>query len=127
MYIFHSRLCACLSLAAFPHYCMHPDVTWGNGRGCPLVVHYWADLQLVHGFSCYDNIAPNAKCQRVLVLYACIDNGIYYTIPSTNMKHIALQCGKIATLSHVGLPGMHFVLNLLVAVAEMTIISRFVK
>jgi len=24
---------------------MDPDVTWGRGRGCPLVVHYWADLQ----------------------------------------------------------------------------------
>ena len=24
----------CLSLAAFPHYCTDPDVTWGNGRGC---------------------------------------------------------------------------------------------
>jgi len=23
----------CLSLAAFPHYCMDPDVTWGNGSG----------------------------------------------------------------------------------------------
>jgi len=23
----------CLSVAAFPHYCMDPDVTWGNGRG----------------------------------------------------------------------------------------------
>jgi len=39
---------------------MDLDVTWG----CPLVVHYWADLQLVHGFHCYDN----AKCQQVLVL-----------------------------------------------------------
>jgi len=35
---------------------MHPDVTLGNGRGCPLVVHYWADLQLVHGLRCYVNI-----------------------------------------------------------------------
>ena len=35
----------------------------GIGRGCPLVVHYLADLQLVHGFHCYDNIAPNTKCQ----------------------------------------------------------------
>ena len=25
----------CLSLAAFPHYCMDPDVTFGNGRGAP--------------------------------------------------------------------------------------------
>jgi len=23
----------CLSLAAFPHYCTDPDVSWGNGRG----------------------------------------------------------------------------------------------
>jgi len=34
----------------------------------PLVVHYWADLQSVHGFRCYDNTAPNTKRQRVLVL-----------------------------------------------------------
>ena len=27
-----------------------------NGRECPLVVHYWADLQAVHGFCCYDNM-----------------------------------------------------------------------
>jgi len=62
----------CLSLLAFSHYCMDPDVTSGNGRGCPLVVYYWADLQSVHGFRCYDNIAPNAKCQRVLVLVLCL-------------------------------------------------------
>jgi len=46
----------CLFLAAFPHYCTDPDVTWGNGSGCPLALRYWADLQLVHGFRCYDNI-----------------------------------------------------------------------
>ena len=57
MYIGHGRLCVCLSLAAFPHYCMVPDVTWGNVSGCPIVVHYWADLQSVHGFRCYDNSA----------------------------------------------------------------------
>jgi len=61
-----------LSLASFPHYCMDPDVTWGNGRGCHLVVHYWADLQSVHGFRCYDNIAANTKCQRVRVLAPCL-------------------------------------------------------
>ena len=31
-------------------------VTWRNGRVCPLVVHYWADLHSVHRFRCYDNI-----------------------------------------------------------------------
>jgi len=62
----------CLPLAAFPHYCTDPDVTWQNGRGCPLFVHYWADLQSVHGFRCYYNIAPNAKSQLVVVLALCL-------------------------------------------------------
>jgi len=67
-------MCAslCLFLAAFPHYCMDHDVTWENGRVCSLVVQYWADLQSVHAFRCYGNIAPNAKCQRVLVLTVCL-------------------------------------------------------
>jgi len=43
-------VCLCLCLAAFPHYCTDVDVTRGNGRKCPLVVHSWADLQSVHGF-----------------------------------------------------------------------------
>jgi len=29
MYSDHGRLCACLSLTAFPHYCTDPDVTCG--------------------------------------------------------------------------------------------------
>ena len=72
MYIGHARLCVCLSLAAFPHYCTDSDVSWGNGRMCPVVVHYWVDLQSVHGFRRYDNMAPNAKCQPVLVLALCL-------------------------------------------------------
>ena len=60
MYCGHARLCVCLSVrlsaAACPHYCTDPDVTWGSGRGYPLVVHYWADLQSVHGMRCYGNI-----------------------------------------------------------------------
>jgi len=46
----------CLSAAVRPHYCTDPDVTWGHGRGCPLVVHYCADLQSGHGLRCYGNI-----------------------------------------------------------------------
>jgi len=48
-------VCVRLSLATFPHYCMDPDTTWRNGRGCPLDVHYWADLQSMHGFHYNDN------------------------------------------------------------------------
>ena len=56
MYCGHAHLCVCLSTAASPHYCTDPDVTWGSGRGCPLVVHSWADLQSVHGLHCCGNI-----------------------------------------------------------------------
>jgi len=66
MYICDTRLCVCLSLTAFPHYCTDLDISWGNGRGFPLVVQYWVDLQSVHGFHCHDNIALNEKCQQVL-------------------------------------------------------------
>jgi len=57
MYIGHGCLCVCLSLAAFSHYCTDPDsgCNLGNGSGCPVVVHYWAELESVHGFRCYDN------------------------------------------------------------------------
>ena len=41
-------VCVCLSHAACIHYYVHPHVTLENGRGCTLVVHYWADLQLLH-------------------------------------------------------------------------------
>jgi len=46
----------CLSAAVHPYYYTDPDVTWGSGRGCPLIVHYWADLQSVHELRCYGNI-----------------------------------------------------------------------
>jgi len=69
MYCGHARLCVCvcvcLSAAVRPHYCTDPDVTWGRGRGCPLVVHYLADLQSGHGLHCYGNIT------RTLVTSLC--------------------------------------------------------
>ena len=49
-------VCVCLSAATCPHYFTDPDVTWGSGSGCPLVVQYWADLQSVHGLRCYGNM-----------------------------------------------------------------------
>jgi len=68
-----TRVCVtvCLSAAACLHYCTDPDVTWGSGRGCPLVVHYWADLQSVHELRCYGNITRTrnvSECMLVLAL-----------------------------------------------------------
>jgi len=61
----HVCLCmyVCLSLAAFPHYCTDPDVTWGNGRRCPVVVHYWADLQSVN--ACFVAMTTQRRTRNV--------------------------------------------------------------
>jgi len=82
MYIDHNHLCVsvrqclclsmCLSVPRRIPALLHPDVTWGMVGVHSIDVHYWADLQSVHGFRCYDNIAANAKCQRVLVLALCL-------------------------------------------------------
>jgi len=57
MCIGHSRLCVCLSLPRCIPTLLHgPRCNLGNGRGRPLVMHFWADVQSVHGCRCYDNI-----------------------------------------------------------------------
>ena len=56
MYIGNGRLFACLSVPRRILTPLHgPGCNLGNGRGCCLVVHYWTDLQSVHGFRSYDN------------------------------------------------------------------------
>jgi len=47
-------------------------------------VHCWADLQSVHGFRCYDNMAPNAKCLRVLLLDLCV---VVITLSANDLKN----------------------------------------
>ena len=75
-------------------------------------MQYWADLYLVHGFSCGDNIAPNVKCQQVLVLYmwliiavACLlpvaDSTLMmlmYRDESTDVERIEVEEEKQLTL-----------------------------
>ena len=54
-----ARVCVCLSVclsaAACLYYYTDPVLPSGSGRRCPLVVHYWADLQKVHELLCYGN------------------------------------------------------------------------
>ena len=73
MYCGHARLSVCLSVclsaAVRPHYCTDPDVTWGHGRGCSLVVHYWADLQSGHGLHCYGNITKTLEDKSPIYRY----------------------------------------------------------
>jgi len=72
MYIGQARLCVCLSVRRRIPTLLHgPRCKWGNGRGCPLVVQCWVDLQSVHGFRCYDNIARTWNVSECLYsLYA---------------------------------------------------------
>jgi len=53
--------------------CVCLSVTWASGRKCPLVVHYWANLQSVHGLRCYDNITRMRNVSEyTLVLALCL-------------------------------------------------------
>jgi len=60
-------VCVCLSVSHCIPTLLHvPGCNLRNGRGCPIVVHYWAYLELVHRFHCY-----HAKCEmspQMLVL-----------------------------------------------------------
>ena len=54
-----------------------PGCNLGSGRGCPLVVHYWADLQSVHGLRCCGNIMRTRNVSEyVFVLALCLAQGI---------------------------------------------------
>jgi len=62
--LLRSRASVCLSEPR-PHAYTIAHVIWRSGRGCPLVVHYWADLQLLHGLRCYDKIMEmRGRAQR---------------------------------------------------------------
>jgi len=60
MYCGHARLCVCLSA--------DPDVTCWRGRGCPLVVHYWADFAIGERVELLwqDNANPSYKLASIL-------------------------------------------------------------
>jgi len=77
-----TRVCLCvsvcifLSLAACLHYCTDPDITWGNGNGCPLVVHYWG-FAIGARVRCYDKIARTRNVSECTVLALCLVIAIY--------------------------------------------------
>jgi len=56
-----------------------PWCNLGNDRGCPLVVHYWADLQSVLGFRYYDNMARTRNVSECLYsLYAWLSIVLFW-------------------------------------------------
>jgi len=67
-------------------------------------VHYWADLQSMQRFHCCDNIAPNAKCQRVLVLALRL---VFQTsVVTLNVMSVSTCCLlHLATTADTGVTG----------------------
>jgi len=67
MHIGYSRLCVCLSLAAFQHYCMDPDVTWWHDS-CALFGEFAIGAQVLVLYVCklialYTANASSAECE----------------------------------------------------------------
>ena len=65
-------------------YCTDLGVTWRNGRGCPLVVYHWADLQSVHRFRCYDNTVRTRNVGECFYLFYA-----WLSFVSTTMNDMA--------------------------------------
>ena len=59
-------------------------------------MHYWADLQSVHGFRCYDNIAQTRNVSEWLVLAVClviVRNHMLNFLHRTDMEN-AVTCSN---------------------------------
>jgi len=67
-------LCVCLSVRSRIPTLLHgPGCNLGSGRGCPVAVHYWVDLQSVHGLRCYGNITRTRNVSEYMpVLALCL-------------------------------------------------------
>jgi len=67
------HLSVCVSVhGRMPTLLHRPGCNLGNGRGCPLVVHYWADLQIGAQVALLWQHSANLKYQRVLVVALCL-------------------------------------------------------
>ena len=49
-----------------------PGFNMGSGRGCPLVVHCWADLQSGHGLRWYGNIMRMQNVSEYMLVLALV-------------------------------------------------------
>jgi len=70
-----SSFFVCVSVRSRMPTLLHgPGCNLGSGRGCPLVVHYWADLQSsVYGLRCYGSITRTRNVSEyMLVLALCL-------------------------------------------------------
>jgi len=63
----------CLSVRGrMPTLLHRPGCNLRKWYGVPLVMHYWAVLQSVHGLRCYDVIARKRNVSECFVLALCL-------------------------------------------------------
>ena len=67
-----TRVCLCLFAAAWPHYCMNPNVTWGMIGVPPIDGTNRRICNRCNRVALLWQHSAKAKCQRVLVLALCL-------------------------------------------------------
>jgi len=101
----------CLSVRRRMPTLLHaPGCNLGSCRGCPLVVHYWADLQSGHGLRCYGNITRTRNVSEyMLVLALCLVKFLpppRYNFGTGEVKHFKFVCRLIVTSTSACIHGM---------------------
>ena len=98
MYIGHGSLCVCLSVCPSPH---SHTTAWNQGvlSSCILLGGFAIGARI--SLLAYDNTAPNAKCQQVLVLTLCLITIIIIIIKMTTSSSVAFFQISAATESRI--------------------------
>ena len=95
----HLSVSACLCVPRRIPALLHgPGCNLGEWQGCPLVVHYWADLQSVNGFRCYD------KQRRTRNVSECLSS--LYAWFFLQLQTTSILCGDLHTF--IISPLVHF-------------------
>ena len=87
--VYWSLASVCLSVCPsfrMPMLLHGPRCNLGEWQGCPLFVYYWADLQSVHRFHCYDIIAQTRNVSECLYpLYVWLSVSVqFYQKPTVS-------------------------------------------
>jgi len=98
-----TRICVSVCLSGHVPTLLHgPGCDWGGGRECPLVVHYWADLQSVHGLHCYGNITRTwnvSEYMLVLALCLVLFHFCYWCQQITAVSQLYTILGNVRSVS----------------------------
>ena len=99
----------CVSVRVSVRGWRDPDVTWGSGRGCPLVVRYWADLQSGHELRCYGNITQTRNFSEHMLVFTVLKGhktdrtfvvSSFSQMATTDVTPAILSCNLVAQLYH---------------------------